>query len=337
MINNSEAVNSPNKYKHQNKRVEKKSSLNISLWLKNHNLACIDSFRTLYQAPLSNLLTVFILGVAMALPILLYLVILNFNNNISAWQNDLYQYSIYLDSKYNQSKAINIQSEISKWPEIASIKIISKEEGFAELKNIMGLDDVLDNIDYNPLPVVLSIKIKPEYQNINIIKELLERSSNISGVDKSQADIVWLEKINKLLNLSSAMVYIFSLALGLAVLLVIANTIRLVLQNKQQEMTVYALLGATTAYIRRPYLYGGFFYGLLAGIVAISLANILFNKLYNLIFELGFTGLINNNLIGLGISNIFAFLLFSSFLGWLGARISLYWQIKNLQVRLSEI
>ena len=194
MINNSEAVNNTNKYKHQNKRVEKNSSLNISLWLKNHNLACIDSFKTLYQAPLSNLLTVFILGIAMALPILLYLVILNFNNNISTWQNDLYQYSIYLDSKYNQSKAINIQSEISKWPEVAGVEIISKEEGLAELNNIMGLDNVLNTIDYNPLPVVLNIKLKAEYQNITTIKALLAKSNSISGVEKSQADIVWLEK-----------------------------------------------------------------------------------------------------------------------------------------------
>ena len=134
------------------------------------------------------------------------------------------------------------------------------------------------------------------------------------------------------------MIYIFSLALGLAVLLVIANTIRLVLQNKQKEMTVYALLGATSAYIRRPYLYGGIFYGLLAGVVAISLANILFNQLFSIISDLGFTGLISHhNLIRLDSINIIIFLVFASVLGWLGARMTLYWQIKNLQAKLSEI
>lgn len=335
MINHTAAV-SRNKNIRQNQDIG--NSFKFNIWLKNHNVACVDSLRTIYQAPLSNLLTMFILGIALALPVLLYLAIVNINNNLNTWQQDFYQYTIYIDSKYTEHQAKILSGDIANWPEVDKIDFISKDAGLKELKTIMGLETVLDDVASNPLPVVLTVNLKQKFHNLDSIKRLVNKTNGLKGVNKVEANVVWLEKINKFLKLFSIMTYIFSLALGLAVLLVIANTIRLVLQNKQQDMQVYSLLGATSAYIRRPYLYGGIFYGLFAGVMAIVVANFLLGKLHQAVSELGFAVLFaNNSLIGFNQYNILALLLVCSLLGWLGARITLFWQIRELKSSLNKI
>lgn len=324
----------------KNFKISKKSSVNfiyLKNRIKNHKIACLDSLKALYQAPLSNIFTMVILGIALALPMFLYLIILNIDNNISSWQQGFYQYTVYLDSKYSEQEAQVIKNQILKWPEIKSVDLISKEQGLAELKSIMGLDDILSTIEQNPLPVVMTVNLKSQYQSLNTIKSLIEKSYNLTGVTKADADVLWLEKITQMLSLLSLVIYIFSITLATAVILVIANTIRLMLQNRQEEMTILSLLGATNSFIRQPYLYGGMFYGLFTGLLGLIVAYYLFNKLYFLFTELGVGALTNMNIISFTLGNILFFLIASCLLGWLGARISLYWQIKRLKSNLAEL
>jgi cell division transport system permease protein len=154
---------------------------------------------------------------------------------------------------------------------------------------------------------------------------------------KVDADIIWLEKIANILNIVSKIIVAFFVVLGIAILLVIANTIRLILENKQQEMTLCSLLGATMAYIRRPYLYGGVCYGLFAGLIAYLVAITLFNKLYNLLDDLGYSKLLNTEIVTLAFNDFLILLFFSGLLGWFGARIALYFQGKKLKSKLAEI
>lgn len=315
----------------------KNKNIFIINWLKHHYIAFKDSLKALLHAPIANLLTMLVLGIATALPVLLYLIILNLNFNLSSWQQEFYQYSLYLNNNLNNKEINKIQNDISNWAEVKNVKLITKEEGLSELKSSMGLNNILDNIKENPLPNILIISIKPEYQNIKNIKNLVAKSSAILGVSKAETDIAWLEKLSNILNVFSYVVYAFSLVLGFAILLVISNTIRLTLDNKKQEMILNSLLGATRAYIRRPYLYGGLFYGLFAGLIAYIVSDILFDKLLMTITSTNYFNILNLNIIKYNFSD-FIFLLFtSSFLGWLGARVSLFFQHKKLNKQLSKI
>lgn len=313
------------------------TSQTLAKWLNNHKVAAYDSYKTLLHAPVANLLTMFILGIALALPVLLYLIIFNANLMLNNWQQDFYQYSIYLNNNATMQQADTIKNNLSVWPEIQKINVISKEQGLKELKKVLGVTELLDNIDNNPLPIVLVVTLKPEYRNVEHIKLLMSKSNNIAGVTKADADIIFLEKLINIFNTFSYVVYIFSLVLGIAILLVISNTIRLILESKQQEMVLSSLLGATISYIRRPYLYGGVLYGLFAGIIAYVVASLLFNKLYYIINSFGYTKLLNISLGGFSFRQVMLLLLISSCLGWIGARITLNFQTARLQDRLSEI
>lgn len=313
------------------------NKFNLNYWRQNHQLACFDSLKSLYYAPFSNLLTMFILGVTFALPILLYLIILNLNASVTVWQQGFYQFSIYADSSLTEQQISDLNKTVTTWPEIEKLQMISQTEGLQELQNTMGIDDIFKNIEKNPLPSVLVASVKPEFKNIKDIKELLDRSGKLPGVIKTDADLLWLEKIINILRLSSVVIYSFSLALSLAVLLVISNTIRLMLQHKEKEMTVYCLLGATHAYIRRPYLYGGMFYGLFTGLLGLVVAHFIFNELHNMISKFEIYNFTNVHLESLSIVNIVFLLAFTSFLGWLGARMTLYFQLKNLKTCIAEV
>lgn len=310
---------------------------NLGVLFNNHKRAFLDSLNNLYHASISNLLTIFILGVTLALPILLHLIVYNINSGLSLWQSNLYQYSVYLDSSSSTSTAKNLSKHINSWPEIASTQIIFNDQGLNELKQFMGLENILNEVNNNPLPHVVIVKIKAEYQNLATLKELITRSQKINGISNIDADVFWLEKISKILQLSFIAIYIFSLSLGLAVLLVIGNTIRLNLQAKQLDMSIFSLLGASAPYIRRPYLYGGLLYGLFTGMIAIAISKLLFNKLHVLVNEIGYTELFNNNITTITTADAFTLLALSSMLGWLGARITLYWQLKRIQNKLVEL
>lgn len=324
------------KIKYKNAKTDN-NGFGLNTWYKNHRLACNDSVKTLSQAPISNLFTMLILGIALALPVLLYLVILNIGGSLNTWQQSFYQYSIYLDNNYTEQQAVNIKNSLEAWPEVNKVNIITKEQGMAELKMVMGIENVVGNVQDNPLPIVLVVNLKDKYKDLKNIKTLIGKSKTVSGVVKVDADIIWLEKIASVLNIVSKIIVAFFIILGIAILLVIANTIRLILENKQQEMTLCSLLGATMAYIRRPYLYGGVCYGLFAGLIAYLVAITLFNKLYNLLDDLGYSKLLNAEIVTLAFNDFLILLFFSGLLGWVGARIALYFQCKKLKSKLSEI
>ncbi len=314
-----------------------KNNFRLKKLLTDHKYAYFDSIKNLYSAPISNLLTISVLGFTLALPILLYIIFFNINTSLNLWQNNLYQYSIYLDNSYTNSKIEEITKAIDNWPQVENTQIITKTQGLAELKAIMGLEDVLDNIENNPLPTVLLVSLKHQFQNIDELKNLIEKTKQITNQAKVEADIFWLEKISSLLNLAFQIIYIFSAALALAVLLVIGNTIRLNIQSKITEMKIYSMLGATHSYIRRPYLYDGAIYGLFTAVIALAIAKLLYARLNTLITDLGYSELFNHNLLFISNSHSIKLLLISASLGWIGARFTLYWQIKNLDNKLDKL
>jgi cell division transport system permease protein len=165
------------KVKYKNAKTDN-NNFGLNTWYKNHRLACNDSVKTLSQAPISNLFTMLILGIALALPVLLYLVILNIGGSLNAWEQSFYQYSIYLDNNYTEQQAVGIKNTIAAWPEVNKVNIISKEQGMAELKTVMGIDNIVSTIQDNPLPIVLVVTLKDKYKNLKNIKTLINKKQN---------------------------------------------------------------------------------------------------------------------------------------------------------------
>lgn len=159
--------------------------------------------------------------------------------------------------------------DIQGWPGVISVHYISREQALKEFQTLSGFGDALKALKSNPLPSVLIVKPKlSSSKNEQTVQRLLTKLRNLRQTDKAQLDMQWVRRLYAIMNIVERGVLILGLLLALAVLLVVGNTIRLAIQNRRKEIVVMKLIGGTDAFIRRPFLYTGFWYGLFGGIIA---------------------------------------------------------------------
>lgn len=226
------------------------------------------SLGQLSRTPVSTLMTCMVIGIALALPTGLHTLLKNAQQLSGGWESTA-QISVFLKKKISESQAKKIKSDIQRWPNVISVHYISREQALKEFQNLSGFGDALKALNTNPLPSVLIVK--PKFSSTTSEKtteKLLNKLRNLKQTDKAQLDMQWVRRLYAIMNIVERSVQILGFLLALAVLLVVGNTIRLAIQNRRKEIVVMKLIGGTDAFIRRPFLYTGFWYGLFGGIIA---------------------------------------------------------------------
>jgi cell division transport system permease protein len=185
------------------------------------------------------------------------------------------QISLFLKPDLSDETGRKVAERLKKHPRIAEAGLITKEAGLRELQTHSGFGDALAALDFNPLPAVVSIKPKDSLASPTAMEELLAELRKLPEADFAQFDTEWLMKLRAMLTIADRGVAIFSVLLGFGVVFIVGNTIRLELQNRREEIAVAKLLGATHWFIRRPFLYAGFWYAFLGACLAWLFANLL--------------------------------------------------------------
>ena len=225
------------------------------------------SLGQLSRVPVSTLMTCMVIGIALALPTGLHTLLKNAQQLSGDWESTA-QISVFLKKKIEPSQAQRLKSDILRWPDVISVKYISRKQALKEFQALSGFGDALKALNSNPLPSVLIVKPKLSKTNQDATQKLLNQLRNLKQTDKAQLDMQWVRRLYAIMNIVERGVLILGLLLALAVLLVVGNTIRLAIQNRRKEIVVMKLIGGTDAFIRRPFLYTGFWYGLFGGIIA---------------------------------------------------------------------
>lgn len=226
------------------------------------------SLGQLSRAPISTLMTCMVIGIALALPAGLYTLLKNAQQLSGGWESTA-QVSVFLKKKVRAEQAKKLKMDIQGWPGVISVHYISREQALKEFQTLSGFGDALKALKSNPLPSVLIVKPKlSSSKNEQTVQRLLTKLRNLRQTDKAQLDMQWVRRLYAIMNIVERGVLILGLLLALAVLLVVGNTIRLAIQNRRKEIVVMKLIGGTDAFIRRPFLYTGFWYGLFGGIIA---------------------------------------------------------------------
>ncbi|ABS76647.2 ABC transporter permease [Coxiella burnetii] len=254
-----------------NKRDQKRFN-RLILWIVNHSRACLYGLGELIRTPLASIMTIAVIGVAMALPTGFYLFLQNFQTLSKPW-NGKPTISLYLKLNTPDAKINQLITQLKNRSDISNIQYTSAENGLSELKKSMVLDDVINTLSSNPLPPVLTII--PTKNNPAALQQLLLNLKTLPLVDVAQLDFAWVERLHHLITLGQRITDTLAILLSVGVILIIGNTIRLTTDNYRQEITILKLVGATPSFIRRPLLYRGFFYGFLGGCVAWFLVSIL--------------------------------------------------------------
>lgn len=230
----------------------------LRAWLRRHAYSLFSSIGALVRSPIASGMTVGVLAIALSLPLGLYTALSNLNAMNTGLER-LESISVFLDVSVDADAARRMASSLATAPDVLTVDPISPEDGMRELAGATGLDDL--ELGEVPLPWVLEVTPAREGD----VGRLANRLRTLDGIDQVIVDLGWLRRLESLLNVFGRLVELVAVLFGLAVLFVIANTIRAEIQARREEIEVMALVGATPAWIRRPFLYAGFWMGLLGG------------------------------------------------------------------------
>jgi len=238
----------------------------ISAWLLHHIQSMLFSLGKLYKSPASTLMTIAVIAITLSLPSSFYL----FLKNIKDLSGDIRsstQITLYLKKNISKNQALTLKKELLSFATISSITFLSKEDALIEFKKSSGLSSSISHLKNNPLPHTLIVQPVSTADTLTI-KTLLSKLNAHKSVNSAKLDTEWINRLFSILTIIERAIIIITLLFGFAVLLIVGNTIRLDIQNRAKEITVIKLVGATDAYIRRPFLYGGIWYGLLGGLLS---------------------------------------------------------------------
>jgi cell division transport system permease protein len=247
--------------------MKKRFSFNIKNYFLRHLQSMLFSLGRLWRQPFSTFLTIGVIGIALALPAGLFVLLQNINNVSNQW-DDASQISLFLKQDLQEKQIKQLNNYISSWPQITESNYQTAEQSLDEFRELSGLGHLLDTLPDNPLPPVITLYPQNENLSADDIRALLEKLAALPEVVQAQLDMEWLQRLRSINKVLARGVSLLALLLSLSVVLVIGNTIRLAILNCQSEIKIMKLVGATNRFIRRPFLYTGFWYGLLGGFFA---------------------------------------------------------------------
>lgn len=278
-------------------------------------------------------MTVLVLGIAMFLPLGLYVTLTNLES-MNLRQDEWSAVTVYFETGTSQSEVEQVANDIKERLQPKAVNLISPEQGMAEFRQASGFGESLEILQENPLPWVM--QISPHSGDTGKIEErvklLTTYLQTIDGIELIQFDHKWLQRLGRMMELGSAAVSMLILLFGLAVVVVVANTIRLDVASHAEEIEILALVGAGNAFVRQPFLYTGFWYGLMGGILSVLLLVLSMLYLGQPLALLLETYATEYNLRGLDLGNTALVLIGGGLLGWLGALISVQRYLRLLKV-----
>lgn len=289
-----------------------------------------NSLSLLGRTPLSTFMATMVIGVALALPTMLHVSLSKVQSLGAAWQESA-QISLFLRDTISEHGALSLQAEVKRWPEISGVKYISPEQALEQFRQGSGLGDVVAMLDKNPLPAVLVVYPKLDQSTTLDTEVLLSKLRARPEVEQAQLDLEWVQRLHGLIDLANRAVLVFGGLLALAVLFVIGNTIRMAIQNRRDEIEVIKLIGGSNAFVRRPFLYSGIWYGLFGGLLAWLLVNVLLLLLDGPVRQLAALYGSDFNLGLIGMQTTLLLLLAGPLLGLIGA-----WLVAGRHIRAIE-
>lgn len=300
----------------------------MNTWLSHHWHAFFLALRRLAGAPLASLLNITVIGVAFSLPTGVYMLLGNVQN-FSGQLSGAPQLSVFLKLGTDKIAIEKLESYLRQHPQIASFRFISKDKALKQLKQKSELADAVNSLTRNPLPDAFIIDAKSA--SPETLKQLRAEMLKWPDSEHVQLDSAWMERLNALLKLGQLAVLILTALLSFALIVVTFNTIRLQILTKRDEIEISKLIGATSNFIRRPFLYFGAIQGVAGGAIAWLIVAIVINLINSELTNLVQLYAVDFHLYHISFEDSISLLLFSSWLGWAGSWLSVashLWQIE---------
>ncbi len=290
----------------------------MKAWLTHHLHSLKIAVQRFRDAPLATLLTILVIGVAVAMPSGLYVLLSNLDRAAGGVKPQI-ELTLFLKTDVPESTSKVLLTDLAKQPDVAAVVFISKAEGIRKLE-AAGLSDITAGLPENPLPDTLVLT--PKETSPEALDMLYQRLSKLDSVQQVVMDADWVKRLSALMGLGKNLVLLLATLFGLALAAITANTIRLQIYAQQDEIEVAQLIGATDRFIRRPFLYYGGIQGLVGGITGWLILLLGGALIESSVAQVAAAYGASYTLHGLNLTELIPLLGLSTLLGWLGAYFS---------------
>ncbi len=296
----------------ENNKVAAGPRSGFGIWLDQHLYSFVASLGRVLRRPWATLLTIGVMGVALALPLGLGLTLENLRHFTGSVEQSR-EIDLFLKPEIEVARARALAVELRGRGDVAKVEVRTPEQGLAEFRARSGLGDAIGALEENPLPSLLIVT--PGKDDASLVAAL----ERLPETGLLQHDAAWRQRLHGWLGFGERLAWVLAALFGLGALLVVGNTVRLDIQSRREEIGVLQLLGATDGFIRRPFIYLGAWYGLAAGALALGLLAAAAYALRAPLHALAQSYGSGFALSGLDPLRAAGFLLAATVIGWLGA------------------
>lgn len=314
------------------RKTQTRVSHRLGAWWAHHRQTARESLNRLLAEPVRNGLTMLMLAIALALPALL-LVALNNIGQLSGQWSQSHQMTAYLMPGARDQAVQGLVERWQKLPSVAQVKPISPQQGLTEFADSTGLGALVTDLSPNPLPWAIVVTPEATLATSEALAQLKRQLSSDTLVQEVRLDFAWVERLRQLMVLGQRIALGLALLLALGMLLAIGNTLRLAIENRRDEILVVKLVGGTDAFVRRPFLYMGLWYGLGGGLLALVLTQVGLLLVSTPVAALASAYNSQFSLQGLGFSASILLLLAAMLVGWAGAWLAVGRHLRDIQPR----
>ncbi len=247
--------------------------MNVGAYFSRHAQVLIGSLGRIAQQPLAALMTMAVIGVALALPLLLNVFLQN-ARTAGGNLTTAFDLSVYMDKKADTARTQALAKQLRLRGDVAQVRVITADQALADFRNASGFGKALDALKDNPLPDTLVVTPTLDAGTPQGTESLKAAIAAMPDVKIVQLDTEWIKRLHAILDVVRHGVMLTATLLGVGVILIVSNTIRLDILNRRAEIEVMKLVGASDGFTRRPFLYAGIWYGLGGGLLAVILVSI---------------------------------------------------------------
>ncbi|MGT2994086.1 permease-like cell division protein FtsX [Legionella pneumophila] len=295
-----------------------------------HLQAAANSLNLFCRKPIATMMTVIVIAIALALPTLFWVFTDNLSELTNRWQRGG-SISLFLKPSLPEAEQTSLLEKVRTTEGVGQANIKSAADGLSELTQQEGMQDIMRYLPENPLPAVIEVVPALVIDSPAKLDLLSRKLQAFPQVALAKLDMEWINRLHAILGFSGKAANALMALLALAVVFIIGNTLRLDIHNRQEEIKILKLIGATDPYIIRPFLYSGVWYGAAGALLAIFLVNIFILTLGVAVNQLANVYQMHYPLACLSLRQILLLVLFAIILGWLGALLSVKRQLASIE------
>ena len=231
-----------------------------------------EALLTFQRAPLLSVLSVTTIAFSLFVVGLFGLVAVNLQQALSEVAERVEIVAYLLPGTPVETVTMGVK-DIEAFPEVQSATYVTEDRALARARaELVEFRDVLQELERNPLPASLEVKLKPGFRDADHVNDVADRLRGFGFVDDVRFGRDWVEKLDRLRQLAAAVGLVVGAAFAVVAIIIIGTTIRMAVLQRSREIAIMRLVGATDGFIRRPFLLQGAIKGLLGGLVAMALS-----------------------------------------------------------------